>query len=107
MFVYILWEGDCHENRRHLLGHRTKVSEDEFMDLCWKIKRELIKSTSQNHEIMDTVDGVKSIWEYVMDDDLLKAMKKVLIEKYDFFELKPHLDFPCFHVKGVDPYDYD
>ena len=107
MFVYILWEGDCYENRKHLLGHKIGFHETEFHELCRKIRTELIQSTSQNHEIMDTIDDVKSIWEYAIDDDLLKAMKKVLIEKYDFFELKPDIDVPRFHVKGVDPYDYD
>lgn len=104
MFVYCLWSGDFHENRRHLLGHKTKIIEDEFNELCHKIRFRLIRSTSQNYEVMDTVDGVKSIWEYAIDDDLLKAIKEVLINEYDFVELK---NFPKYHVHGVDPYDYD
>ena len=104
MFVYCLWSGDIHENRRHLLGHKIKFHEAEFEDFCNKARADLIQSTSQNHEVMDTVDDVKSIWEYTIDDDLLKDIKKVLIERFDFFELK---DFPSYHVHGVDPYDYE
>lgn len=53
---------------------------------------------------MDTFNGVKSIWEYSIDEALMRDIKKVLIEDYDFIELK---DFPKYHVKGVDPYDYE
>ena len=104
MFIYCLWTGDIHENRGHLLGHTTKLTAEEFNELCNTIKRNLIQSTSQNHEVMDTVDGVKSIWEYAMDDDMLREMKKILITEYCFFELKGIINY---HVKGVDPYDYD
>ena len=104
MFVYCLWSGDIHENRRHLLGHEIGFHETEFIDFCKKARKELIESTTQNHEIMDTIDGKKSIWEYALDDDLLKDIKDILITKYGFYELK---EFPAYHVQGVDPYDYE
>ena len=104
MFIYCLWSGDLYENRRHFLGHKTKITEDEFDEICYKIRRDLIRSTSQNHEVMDTVDGVKSIWEYSISMALMLDIKKVLINDYGFVELK---DFPKYHVEGVDPYDYE
>lgn len=104
MFVYCVWCGDRYEHRCILLSHQTLSTQEEFTELCDNIRNELINKTSKNHEIMDTKDGVKSIWEYAMDEDMLKNLIDVLINKHAFKKLT---DFPVYHVKGVDPYDYD
>lgn len=104
MFVYCLWCGDVHENTRLLLTHQIGFADEEFIEFCNKIRNKLINNTTQNHEIMDTVDGKKSIWEYCIDFDMLKEIKDGLIKEYGFQELN---EFPSYHVKGVDPYDYD
>lgn len=104
MFVYCLWSGDRYENQRTLLTHKKHYSESEFKKLCENIREKLIDSTSKNYEIMDNVDGEKSIWEYSIDDDLMIDVKKVLIKEYGFQELS---NFPTYHVIGVDPYDYE
>ena len=104
MFLYCLWSGDQYENQRTLLTHKKHYTNAEFKNICNTIRKKLIDSTSKNHEIMDTVDDVKSIWEYTMDEDLMIEIKKVLIKDYDFQELK---NFPTYHAIGVDPYDYE
>jgi len=104
MFVYCLWSGDRYENKRILLAHQTLCTDEEFTTLCDSIREELIENTSKNHEIMDTKEGVKSIWEYAIDEDMLEDLLNVLIKKHGFRKLT---DFPVYHVKGVDPYDYD
>lgn len=103
MFVYCLWSGDRYENNRILLAHQNRYCPDEFKAICDKARKELIESTSKNHEIMDTVNDVKSIWEYSIADGLLKDLKKVLVENYGFHEIGV---LNNYHVVDVDPYDY-
>lgn len=104
MFVYCIWSGDFYENTRMLLSHEKQYTESEFKELCDNIREKLIDSTSKDVEIMDTVDGEKSIWEYSIDSHLLIDLRNVLIMEYGFQGLE---DFPSYHAKGVDPYDYE
>lgn len=104
LHTYCLWEGDRYENTRVLLAHQKCYCPEEFHNICNKARKKLIESTSKNHEIMDTVDGVKSIWEYSFSDNLLKDLKKVLIEEYGFHEVGV---LNNYHVVSVDPYDYE
>ena len=104
MFLYCIWCGDRYENTRMLLTHSKKYTESEFQELCDNIREKLIDSTTTDLEIMDTVDGKKSIWEYGMDFPLLRDLRNVLIMEYGFQGLE---EFPSYHAKGVDPYDYE
>ena len=103
MFVYCVYSGDRYQSKRVLLSHQVLTTDEEFKEICDEIRTELINSTSKDSEIMDTVDGVKSIWEYSIDEDLLDDLIDVLIKEHGFRKLK---DFPVYHVKGADPYDY-
>lgn len=104
MFVYCLWSGDFYENQRTLLTHEKHYTKSEFKKLCENIREKLIDSTSKNWEIMDTVDGEKSIWRYAIDSNLMIDIRNVLISDYGFQELS---NFPRYHPKEVDPYDYE
>ena len=53
---------------------------------------------------MDTIKGVKSIWEYAISDNLLKDLKNVLIKEYGFKEVGV---LNNYHVVSIDPYDYE
>lgn len=103
MFVYCIWSGDFYENTRILLAHEKQYNKSEFKKLCDNIREKLIDSTSKDSDIIETVDGKKSIWEYGMDSELLSDLKNVLIMEYGFQVLE---DFPSYHAIGVDPYDY-
>ena len=105
MFVYCVYSGDRYQSKRVLLSHQVRITDKIFKEICDEIWTELINGTSKDSEIMDTVDGVKSIWEYSSDDEeLLDDLVNVLIKDQGFRKLQ---DFPVYHVKGVDPYDYD
>lgn len=103
MFVYCIWCGDQYENTSILLSHQVRFTEEEFQEFCDKVRTKLINNTTKNHKIIDEVDGKKSIWEYSIGYDFLYDIKKGLIEEYDFKELT---EYPEYHVKEVDPYDY-
>ena len=104
MFVYCLWSGDRYENRRILLAHPKKYCPVDFKKICNKARKKLIESTTRNHEIMDTINGVESIWEYAIADNLLTDLKKLLIRDYGFREIGV---LNNYHVLSVDPYDYE